>query len=70
MVSSSSALTWWFSCVTLTASTTNSAEPVTQAEIATTVARFMLRPWSLVLTTVVMTRAIAPMGCTTVKRGR
>ena len=27
----------------------------------------MLRPWSLVLTTVVMTSAIAPIGCTTVK---
>ena len=68
MVSSSEPLTLWFSWVTLTASTTNIAEPVTQAEMATTVARFMLRPWSLVLTTVVMTRAIAPIGCTTVKR--
>ena len=66
MVSSSSLLTLWFSWVTLTASTTNSAEPVTQSEMATMVARFMLRPWSLVLTTVVMTRAIAPIGCTTV----
>ena len=66
MVSSSEKLTWWFSCVTLTASTTNSADPVTQAEMATTVARLMLSPWSLELTIVVMTSAIAPIGWTTV----
>ena len=65
-VSSSEALTWWFSWVTLTARITNRAEPVTQAEMATTVARLMLSPWSLALTMVVMTRAIAPIGWTTV----
>ena len=66
MVISSSPLTWWFSWVALTANRTNIAEPVTQAEIATTVPRLILRPWSLALTTVVMTKAMAPMGWTTV----